>query len=161
VNCDEPHLKTKVHLPAFAPGPREPQHVLLAEDDEEIRPLLVKAFVREGYRVTECYHGLDLLDHVDTLTVNATYVRPEDREHYDLIVSGIQMYGANALEVLRDVQHFRGLPPVILITAFGDEDIRMQACELGVASVFDKPFEFDDLLAKARELVPPQHPQKQ
>jgi len=129
--------------------------VLLAEDDGEMRALLVGAFLREGYRVTERDHGLDLLERLDTLVVYAEYVRPGNREHYDLIVSDVRMPGVTALEVLEDLQHFEGLPPVILITAFGDGDIRMRACKLGVAAVFDKPFEFDDLLAEARELVSP------
>ena len=158
MNCDEPHLKVKVHLPAFTPSRRGPRHVLLAEDNNEMRPLLVRAFVREGYRVTECFHGIDLLDRLNMLTSQVEYASPEHKEHYDLIVSDIRMPGITALDILRDIAPFEGLPPVILITAFGDEDTHAQAYELGVAAVFDKPFAFDDLLAKSRELVLPQHP---
>jgi CheY-like chemotaxis protein len=85
---------------------------------------------------------------------------PERWEDFDLIVSDIRMPGVTALEVVEGVQQYGGLPPIILITAFGDKDTHMRAYELGVAAVFDKPFEFDGLLAKARELVPPQQPLK-
>ena len=123
-----------------------------------MRILLVRAFLREGYKVTECYHGLDLLDRLETLVLYTGYVSPEHREHYDLIVSAIQMAGSNALETIEGLQQHGSIPPIIMITAFGDSETHMRACELGVEAVFDKPFEFDDLLAKARELVVSQRP---
>jgi len=160
MNRERPDLGIKLHTPqpAFAAG--TPRHVLLAEDDDEMRALLVMAFLREGYHVTECLHGMDLLGHLESFLCPQD-LPPEQWEDFDLIVSDIRMPGVTALEVVEGVQQYGGLPPIILITAFGDRDTHMRACELGVAAVFDKPFEFDDLLAKARELVPPQQPLKE
>jgi len=156
MNRDESHAKTNAHLPRTATAPKSPRHVLLAEDDSELRVLLAGAFLSEGYKVTECHHGTDLLDRLDNLVTYREYVRPAKRERYDLIVSAIQMRGATTLETIEEIQQLERLPPIILITAFGDRDTRTRAGELGVAAVFDKPFEFDDLMAKARELVSPE-----
>jgi CheY-like chemotaxis protein len=128
--------------------------VLIAEDVDEMRILLANAFLREGYHVTECIHGVDLLIHLKSFLCPQD-MPPENWEDFDLIVSDIRMPGVSALEVIEGIQQFGGLPPIILLTAFGDRDTHLRAYELGVAAVFNKPFEFDDLLAKARELVPP------
>lgn len=48
---------------------------------------------------------------------------------------------------------FDEFPPVILITAFGDESTHDQAKRLGAAAIFDKPFNIDDLLHKASEIL--------
>ena len=157
---ERPDLGVKLHLPQTAPPASTPRHVLLAEDDDNMRALLVMAFLREGYHVTECLHGVDLLSHLESFLCPED-IPPEQWEDLDLIVSDIRMPGVTALEVIEGVQQYGGLPPIILITAFGDRDTHMRACELGVSAVFDKPLELDDLLAKARELVPPQQPQKE
>jgi DNA-binding response OmpR family regulator len=47
-----------------------------------------------------------------------------------------------------------GFPPIVLITAFGDEETHSLAENLGAAAMFDKPFSMDDLLAKVHELLP-------
>ena len=153
MNQDTPNPTITLHLPHEASAAKHPPHVLLAEDDDEMRALLVKTFLKDGYKVTECRHGIDLLDHVDSF-IHAEDIPPEQWEDFDLIVADIRMPGVTALEVFEGVQHWGGLPPIILVTAFGDEETHMQACELGVAAVFDKPFDLDGLLAKAHELVP-------
>ena len=155
VTQDRPDLGIQLHIPQTASAVGNPRHVVLAEDDDEMRALLVMAFLRERYQVTECLHGVDLLGHLESFLCPQD-IPPEQWEDFDLIVSDIRMPGVTALEVVEGVQQYGGLPPIILITAFGDRDTHMRACELGVKAVFDKPFEFDDLLAKARELVPPQ-----
>ena len=137
------------HTRAVTEGGR----VLVAEDDSEMRALLVWQLSKAGFEVTECDHGIDLINRIDPI---GSLV---ESEKVDLIISDIRMPGITGLEVLEDVRHCgTECPPVILITAFGDRDTHMRACELGVAAVFDKPFEFGDLLAKARELAPPQQP---
>jgi len=45
------------------------------------------------------------------------------------------------------------LPPSIFVTAFGSEAVHEGAARLGAAAIFDKPFDIDDLLEKARGTV--------
>ena len=123
--------------------------VLLAEDDEELRALLVWSLHRERYGVTECVDGPDLVSKL------AWFLVLGEPLGFDLVISDIRMPGASALEILEAMRDCEGLPPVILITAFGDAHTHAEAERLGVAAIFDKPFEIDDLLAKAQDLLGP------
>lgn len=111
--------------------------VLVAEDDTEMRRLIVESLVRDGAEVSEAASGLSLLDRLRRL------VAQEDLPH--LLITDVRMPGLTGLQVLAMMRE-RGLKvPVILITAFGDEDIHNEAASLGALAVFDKPFDVDDL----------------
>jgi len=123
--------------------------ILLAEDDYDMRILLAWSLRESGYEVVECPDGIHLLDHV------GSFFPPADPEDFDLIISDIRMPGVTGLEVLEGTREYKGFPPMILITAFGDEETHEQARRLGAVAIFDKPFDIDDLLTKVREIVPP------
>lgn len=127
----------------------EPPHILLAEDDKEMRALLTHALRRAGYFVTECSNGMELLDHL------GSYILPgEEHEQVDLVISDIRMPGLTGLEILEGVSKHENFPPFFLITAFGDAEAHAQAERFGARAMFDKPFDVDDLLAKVRRVVP-------
>lgn len=126
-----------------------PCRVLLAEDDEEMRKMLAWALRRAGYEVEECPDGMNLLYHL----ASGLFFK-DKREMFDLIVSDIRMPGATGLEILEDLHNVQNLPPMILITAFGDEATHVRAEYYGAAALFDKPFDIDALIAKVCEIVP-------
>jgi len=123
--------------------------ILLAEDDDEMRRLLSQALFAAGYDVIQCHDGMDFITHFDLFIIGKGTL------DFELIISDILMPGLTGLEIFEDLHEYKGFPPTILITAFGDEDIRRKAIQLGAAAMFDKPFEIDDLLSKVREIVPP------
>ena len=129
----------------------DPYHILLAEDDMEMRALLVLSLRKAGYKVTECRDGVGLLTHL------GAFLLPDESEHedVDLIISDIRMPGFTGMEVLEGMPKNKGFPFMILITAFGDEETHALAKKFGAAAMFDKPFDMDDLLAKVHELLPP------
>lgn len=124
--------------------------VLLAEDDHEMRRLLTQALRKSGYKITECPDGIALLDHL------AAFLLPREfsREKIDLIISDIRMPGITGMEVLEGKPERTSFPPMILITAFGDEKTHALARQYGAAAIFNKPFDVDDLLEKVSELLP-------
>jgi two-component system response regulator (stage 0 sporulation protein F) len=122
--------------------------ILLAEDDEEMRSLLFQCLGEAGYEVVALCDGLELMEHL------ASYLGPGSRVRVDLIVSDIRMPWVNGLEVLRAVGRYIGYPRMILITAFGDEEIRAEARRMGAAALMDKPFDVEELLARVREIIP-------
>lgn len=126
---------------------RTPAHVLLAEDDDEFRVLVEQVLEGAGYRVTICPDGVELADHV------GSYVLSEVTEDFDLIVSDIRMPGVSGLQVLEGMSRWNGFPPMILMTAFGDEETHAAAERLGAAAMLDKPFELDALLTIAKEVI--------
>lgn len=124
--------------------------VLLADDDVPMRCLLAEELRRDGYEVVEAADGVELLDH---LAANFPWVH-EPGTGIDVIVSDIRMPGFTGLDVLCFLRIGRRMTPIILITAFGDEETRAEALELGAAAVLDKPFEIDELRAAIRRTVP-------
>jgi len=125
-----------------------PPRILLAEDDQDMRALLVWSLRRDGYEVHECRDGMELYDYLERS------VLAMELTDFDLLVSDILMPGEFALDVLEDFQGCDGLPPTILITAFGDPATYAAARQLGVVTVFDKPLEMEVLMEEIRRLAP-------
>jgi len=130
-----------------------PYRILLAEDDKEMRSLLALSLRNGGYRVTVCRDGMGLLTYLEPFLF-PNKIKLEEK-NVDLIISDIRMPGISGMEVLEGIPKSTGVPPMILITAFGDEETHARATEFGAAAMFDKPFDMDDLLAKVYELLPP------
>ncbi len=124
-----------------------PLRVLIAEDDDDFRAALCEGFHDAGYVVTSCRHGMDLVRELRRLEVPA---RPEE---FDVIVSDIRMPGVTGLSVLAGLREIEGVPPIILITAFGDEETHAEARRLGAAALLNKPFEMTELLEQARDAI--------
>lgn len=121
-------------------------HILLAEDDDEMRSVIALHLRREGYEVTECCDGMELLNHL-----NGYVEHVDDAEQFDLIVSDIRMPGVFGLSVAAGAAAYQDFPSMILITAFGDAETHRAAEQYGVKAVLDKPFKIPVLLEKVRE----------
>ncbi len=121
--------------------------ILIAEDDAEMRRLLTWRLRNAGFETVECTDGWQLLDHLGNPVLSG---EPDD---YDLIVSDIRMPGVTGLEVLEGIHEAEWFVPMILITAFGNEDVHRRARELGAAGMFDKPFDIDNLIMRIRQIL--------
>lgn len=121
--------------------------VLVAEDDTDMRNLLSQALRQKGYSVTECSDGVQLMNHLRPMLESSGDV------DYDLIITDVRMPGALGTEVIEGLNECGNRPPVILITAFGDQALHDRAGELGVAGVFDKPFDLQNLIAQADDAI--------
>lgn len=115
-----------------------PMRVLLAEDDHEMRRLLVATLRREGCDVIEARTGVQLSEQI-------ALAHEQDPPSIDLIISDVRMPGRSGLDVLGGLRRSERTTPVILITAFGDPETHAQAHRLGALAVFNKPFDLDDL----------------
>ncbi len=127
--------------------------VLLGEDDADMRCVLSEALREKGYGVVECADGLRVLERLSSVVLSSA-VTSRDPENFALIISDIRMPGVNGMSILEGVKLFEHFPPIILITAFGDEETHAEAARLGAAAMFDKPFDIVDLLDKVEELAP-------
>lgn len=113
---------------------RATSRVLLAEDNRELRVILAQALRREGFSVTECSDGSDLLDRLgDVLLDRGAFA-------YDVIVSDVRMPGVTGTEILDGIRGLPGAPPVVLITGFPDPATVMSALASGAHTVLAKPF---------------------
>jgi DNA-binding response OmpR family regulator len=116
-----------------------PPRILVAEDDSDMRRLVVEALRRDGYDVISVKDGGRLL-----VTLAHEFVDESGTGLADLLVSDVRMPVCSGLQILEQLRAARWRTPVILMTAFGDSFMREHALELG-AVLFDKPFDLDDL----------------
>jgi CheY-like chemotaxis protein len=113
--------------------------VLVAEDDPEMRRLVVEALRKDGHEVTEAADGGQLV-----VQIAEEFHRDPSLSLVDVIVSDLRMPVCSGLELLERLvdEHWR--VPMILMTAFGDEVTRRRAERIG-AVLFDKPLSLDAL----------------
>jgi len=125
-----------------------PRRLLLAEDDGPFRFLLTMALRRDGYQIVAVSNGVDLLDILgDSLSRDGTLAP------FDLVLSDLRMPGWPGLEALAEIGRNPGMPPLILFTAFGDEDTHKRALEIGALTLLDKPFDIDYLRDLAAQVL--------
>jgi DNA-binding response OmpR family regulator len=111
--------------------------VLLAEDDVDLREILAMVLSEGGYQVTTVGNGSEL----GRLLRETT---PEAR--FDLIVTDVNMPGGSGLDVIELLRQDGDTTPVIVVTAFPQDDIRQRAKDLGLR-LLAKPFELETLRA--------------
>lgn len=126
---------------------KDDYHILIAEDDDEMRALLTQTLNAKGYKVSECSNGFQLINELKF------FENPEDCEKYNLVISDIRMPGLIGTEVLEAASLSPNAPPIILITAFGDTETHDQARRFGAVAILDKPFDMDDLIKVVENIL--------
>src|SRR5690606_20852511 len=111
--------------------------VLVAEDDDELRYLIVRALRCDGHDVFVVVDGGLLRA---ALAAVCKYGRDPD-----LIVSDVRMPGMSGLEVVAWLRDQGCAVRTVLISAFVDDEMVQAARALGVLHVLSKLFDFDDL----------------
>jgi CheY-like chemotaxis protein len=123
--------------------------VLVAEDDGAMRSMITEWLTSSGYTVSECASAEHLME--DLLRAARKEFVQEDFEPIDLIITDNRMPGCDGLEALESLWS-HPLPPIILITAFIDEETSARAQKLDVAAILSKPFHYHDLMITAEWL---------
>jgi DNA-binding response OmpR family regulator len=141
------------------PTPARPPHILLAEDTDEMRSVIAMRLRQQGYSVTECADGAELLSRLGVYLHPEKVEQPLQAPKYDLVISDVRMPGVFGTSIVEGASECPLFPPIILITAFGDEETHEKARRIGVAAVIDKPFDLSDLLEKVRAAIVGQDPQ--
>jgi EAL domain-containing protein (putative c-di-GMP-specific phosphodiesterase class I) len=116
--------------------------VLVADDDEDLRALIKRALVAEGYEVLTASDGQEAIDLLTQSSVDA-------------IVSDISMPRLTGVEMLRGIRARDADVPVVLCTGSPDIESAIQAVRLGALQYLTKPVDFQELkrvLARAVRL---------
>ena len=73
---------------------------------------------------------------------------------YDLIIADYRMPGFSGLELIKGVRYLDPHTSIILMTAYGSEELQQEAKVLGVVRYFSKPFDLDEMLSTVGQLLP-------
>lgn len=111
-----------------------------------MRKLVVQALERDGYDVRSVGDGAGFLAQVSEQLTGA-------EGSVDLIISDVRMPVVDGLAVVQKLRRARCTVPIILMTAFGDDETRRHA-EAAGAMMFDKPFAMVNLRAAVMYLAP-------
>ena len=122
--------------------------VLIAEDDWAFRDMLLYAFEDQGCDVVAVGDGASFLDVLASTLVPKSPVKP-----FDLVVSDIRMPRWRGLADLEDLSRSTKVPPIVVITAFGSDEVHERAERAGAVAVLDKPFDIADLTTLGRRVI--------
>jgi two-component system OmpR family response regulator len=118
-------------------------HILVVDDDGEIRDLLARFLRKHGYRVDSARDGREMW-------------RLLESGRFDLIVLDLMLPGEDGLSLcrrLRTQTAARASPPIIMLTAIGEEMDRIIGLEMGADDYLAKPFNPRELLARMRAVL--------
>ncbi|MGQ0750222.1 MAG: response regulator [Betaproteobacteria bacterium] len=114
-------------------------HILIVDDDAEIRSLLREYFEKSGYRVSVAADGRGLRA---AITVSAP----------DLVVLDLMLPGEDGFTLCRELRA-RSDVPIIMLTARGEDTDRIVGLELGADDYVAKPFNARELLARVKSVL--------
>ncbi len=116
-----------------------PPHLLVVDDDRDIRELVQGFLQRHGYRVSTAEDG-------------AAMDAALQAEGFDLVVLDLMLPGEDGLSLCRRLRQSSTLP-VIMLTALGDDADRIVGLEMGADDYLAKPFNPRELLARIRAVL--------
>jgi two-component system phosphate regulon response regulator OmpR len=115
------------------------RHLLIVDDDDRIRELLKEFLARAGFRVTAAPDAARAKKLMGDLT-------------FDLAVFDVMMPGEDGLSLTRWVRE-RGATPVLMLTAKGEADDRINGLTVGADDYLAKPFEPQELLLRIEAIL--------
>jgi len=114
-------------------------HILVVDDDEGIRTLVKKYLNENNYLVTTANSAEDAYEKIQIIK-------------FDLIILDIMMPGKSGLEFIKENQKKLDTP-VILLTAKGEANERVEGLEVGADDYLPKPFEPKELILRIQNII--------
>ena len=121
--------------------------VLVVEDDESIRELIVLGLEEEGFNVVAVGDGQTALDKCQAQAVQA-----QDFP-FDLIVLDLMLPQVNGLDLCRFLRYKGNHVPILIVSAKTTETDRVLGLEIGADDYISKPFSMRELVARCRALL--------
>jgi len=121
-------------------SPRRPLRILLIEDDASTAAYIAKGLREEGHVVDHAANGRDGL----FLSMG---------EPFDVIVTDRMLPGPDGLSIIRALRLANITTPILVLTALGEVEKRVEGLEAGADDYLAKPFAFAELRARIRALA--------
>ena len=123
--------------------------ILVVDDEADVAELFRQQFRREVRQGRYVIHFAQSAE--QALDMLGGGIRPE----LIVILSDINMPGMDGLGLLREIKVLRADLPVIMVTAYGDDERRRKASEFGASEFVTKPVDFDLLKHQLQQLGAP------
>jgi DNA-binding response OmpR family regulator len=124
--------------PACPPSPAS-AHILIVDDDADVRELVVEYLGRNDLRVSAASSGREMFERFD-------------REAIDLVLLDLRLPGEDGMQLARSLRE-RATVPIVLLTGRNEEADRVMGLELGADDYVTKPFSPRELLARVRAVL--------
>ena len=121
--------------------------VLVVEDEELIREMLVLALEGEGYEVNTATDGRFAVEQLQSFDAN------NNEAIFDLVILDLMLPQINGLDICRLVRHQGNPVPILMLSAKGSETDRVLGLEVGADDYLSKPFSMRELVARCRALL--------
>ncbi len=113
--------------------------ILIVDDEENIRKLIIKYAVFENHEVAEAENGIEAIEMCK-------------RESYDIIILDVMMPELDGFSTCREIRKQSNVP-IIMLSARGEEYDRIHGFELGVDDYVVKPFSPRELLMRVNAIL--------
>jgi DNA-binding response OmpR family regulator len=115
-------------------------HILLVEDDKRLSQLISRGLMENDMDVNTAYDGEKALKLAELM-------------HFDLIITDIILPVKNGLDFCREIKVLKPNIPVIMLTALGTTDHKLEGFDSGADDYLTKPFEMRELTARIKVLL--------
>jgi two-component system, OmpR family, phosphate regulon response regulator OmpR len=119
--------------------PDDAPHLLVVDDDRRIRELLSRFLMSEGYRVTTVESAAEARAKLEGLS-------------FDLLILDVMMPGETGFEFARKLRTSSNVP-ILMLTARGEAESRIQGLEIGADDYVGKPFEPRELSLRIASIL--------
>ncbi|MEG3435976.1 response regulator transcription factor [Pannus brasiliensis CCIBt3594] len=140
LTLDNPALFPNSDLPT-------PHRILIVEDEDLIRDMIVLALQEEGYEAIGVKDGrsaLEILQNNDN---------PNLESRLDLVILDVMLPHINGLDICRLLRHHGNIIPILILSAKASETDRVLGLEVGADDYLTKPFSMRELIARCRALI--------
>jgi DNA-binding response OmpR family regulator len=114
--------------------------ILVVEDERKVAGLIQSGLVERGFTVDLCHDG----DLATRLLATVAY---------DAVILDIMLPGRDGLSALRKLREEKNTVPVVLLTARGDLNERVEGLDLGADDYLAKPFSMTELIARLKAVL--------
>jgi DNA-binding NtrC family response regulator len=116
------------------------KRILVVEDDQDIRDLLVETLQRSGFEIDTAENGKQGLQQFQA-------------HHYDLILTDIRMPVMDGLQMLKMIKKEDSKMPIVVVTAYPSVDSAVECLVKGADDYLVKPIQMDDLNVKINKAL--------
>ena len=115
-------------------------YILLVEDEANIAQALVYNLELEGYRVNHVTTGADALAALSG-------------EQYDLVILDLMLPDSHGIDICRQVRRRDKRLPILILTALGEEQYRLDGLDAGADDYLTKPFSLGEFLLRVKGML--------